>query len=168
MSQTARTSCGPSIVTYRWNNQLVYVKPTDTYEEAIECARKEFPQLSGVDPELISLEVKVSVRGDRTETRKVRIGASAWNGLTFSLAQYEIIDIVVMPPGPRVIVQDFDDAPPNYPSELDSKEYNEFLHSGSPSRKRSPSNSRSTTPKGSPKLADRMLGWMETKVSKLT
>ncbi|KAI0918912.1 hypothetical protein AcW1_003569 [Taiwanofungus camphoratus] len=129
----------PGIVTYRLRERMVYVTPAETYDQAIAYAKTVFAdELYGVDPERISFSVSVVVQGG---TRTVSIGSMAWKAVIASLAQYEIIDVLVQDVTPEVVVHDVDELP----EYSETKEPKEFF-----SRSPSPSHSKSRTPSRSP------------------
>lgn len=166
--QSARTV---TVITYRYKNKMVYVSPPDSHQVridaspsihlrlsspqiAIECARKEFSELTQYDSDRIGFYVNVQVKGQNLTT-KVRIGDSAWQDVMKGLVQHEIVEIAVDPPirSPRAHLHDIEEAPPSYPHD------EKYLTVGD-SKSREPSRSRSGS--RSPRnIVDRALGWMK-------
>ncbi|KAH0588747.1 hypothetical protein H2248_004553 [Termitomyces sp. 'cryptogamus'] len=123
------------IITYRLNSKLVFVRPADDYEQALDYAQKEFPdELAELDRSRISFYINAKMNGDRLQS--VRISASAWPAAVSRLLRGEVIDVCVYTP-PTVRHSDSKDvAPPQY------LEVPQLYHSTSvPSspRRRSPS-----------------------------
>ncbi|THH13379.1 hypothetical protein EW146_g6831 [Bondarzewia mesenterica] len=128
------------ILTYYYNDKMVYVTPAETYEGALDYAQDVFPELKSVDRNHISFEIRV-LAGNRRQA--VRIGPMAWQQVLTTLARYEVIDIRVT--APQTVVE----PPPKYsddvkaqPLSSSEKELNrlEPVESGSGhSRSRSPS-----------------------------
>ncbi|CCM00158.1 uncharacterized protein FIBRA_02186 [Fibroporia radiculosa] len=135
----ARPTTPVNVVTYRYQDRMVYVTPAATYEEAVRYAQTVFPdELAHVDKSRIMFSVSVT---SPDGSRSVQIGPMAWAAVTASLAQYEIIDVVV---NPEVIIQDMDaDGLPPYHRHLDvpNEEKREYR-----SRSASPSRAKSRTP----------------------
>ncbi|KAI5118966.1 hypothetical protein M0805_009377 [Coniferiporia weirii] len=82
------------LVTYRLDNEMVYVSPASDFDEALSYAQKVFPQLAGIARERIAFSVNVRVGG---ALRAVRIAPMAWERVLKSLATYEIVDLSVLP-----------------------------------------------------------------------
>ncbi|KAL1746164.1 hypothetical protein HDZ31DRAFT_81394 [Schizophyllum fasciatum] len=80
------------IITYRYDERLVYVTPEKDYNIAIDIALQEYPELLGVPRDCISFFTMASMDGQR---RPVRIGRSAWPRAMEKLVRGEIIDIKV-------------------------------------------------------------------------
>ncbi|TFK23923.1 hypothetical protein FA15DRAFT_670009 [Coprinopsis marcescibilis] len=81
------------IVTYRHNHKLVYVKPQETYDKALDVAQKEFNEELGATPrERIGFSVTSSFNGER---QPVRISESAWSSAVARLLRGEVIDVYV-------------------------------------------------------------------------
>ncbi|KAJ2914401.1 hypothetical protein MD484_g6016, partial [Candolleomyces efflorescens] len=81
------------IVTYRHNEKLVYVKPAETYELALDMAQKEFAEdLAKIPREKIGFSV-TSTFG--AEKRHVRISESAWASAIARLLRGEIVDVYI-------------------------------------------------------------------------
>ncbi|KAA1470638.1 hypothetical protein DENSPDRAFT_747343, partial [Dentipellis sp. KUC8613] len=78
------------VLTYCYRKQLVYVKPAETLEEAVDYVLEVFPELKSVDRSAISLEVRVLVG---TTRQAVRVGAMAWPILLVKFTEYEVLDI---------------------------------------------------------------------------
>jgi len=99
----------PDIITYRLDDKLVYVRPADNYEEALDIAQKEYPdELSQVPRERIAFSKAATVSGQR---HVVRISESAWVGAVSRLLRGEVIDIQVRSPPHTVVLKD---EPPQY------------------------------------------------------
>lgn len=85
----------PEVITYRLADKLVYVRPADNYEQALDFAQKEFAEeLSEVSRDRISFNISAPVNGER---RSVRISESAWPAAVARLLRGEVIDIHVRP-----------------------------------------------------------------------
>lgn len=101
------------IITYKHAGKLVYVKPAENYELALDFAQKEFPEELGHIPrDRIMFTISVNVQGER---RHVRISESAWTGTVGRLLRGEVIDVGLRPDPSAVI------PPPQY-LEIPSKE----------------------------------------------
>ncbi|KII95751.1 hypothetical protein PLICRDRAFT_34694 [Plicaturopsis crispa FD-325 SS-3] len=124
--RSAPSHARADIVTYRFNDELVYVTPARDYNDAIEFARKVFPAgLRGVPRDRIALTVNVTMKG---VNQPVRISQMAWPSVAERLLRYEVINIAITEPDvqlPDIIVEDTDADPPEYRPSLqsvDSKE----------------------------------------------
>ncbi|KIY50293.1 hypothetical protein FISHEDRAFT_71899 [Fistulina hepatica ATCC 64428] len=83
------------IITYRLGGRLVYVKPASNYEEALDVAVNEFPDvLYGIPRSRITFNISASMSGQR---QVVRISAGAWPAAVARLLRGEVIDIRVRP-----------------------------------------------------------------------
>ncbi|KAG6861161.1 hypothetical protein C0995_003170 [Termitomyces sp. Mi166 len=126
------------IITYRLGSKLVYVRPADDYEQALDYAQKEFPdELAELERSRISFHISAKMNG---HSQSVRISASAWPAAVARLLRGEVIDVCVRPP----LAIDSDSkyaAPPQY-LEVPQSHYSVSVPS-SPLR-RSPSPSLST------------------------
>ncbi|KIY63225.1 hypothetical protein CYLTODRAFT_146047 [Cylindrobasidium torrendii FP15055 ss-10] len=91
------------IVTYRFQQTLVYVRPELSYDDAIAVAQTEYPELSATPKEKIMFKIEASMNGKR---QPVRISRSAWASTLGKMLRGEVIDIEV-----------FDDRPPQYGTE---------------------------------------------------
>ncbi|KAL1723745.1 hypothetical protein EV715DRAFT_285810 [Schizophyllum commune] len=80
------------IMTYRYNDRLVYVSPEKDYEVAIDVALQEYPELATVPRELISFHTMANMDGQR---RAIRIGRTAWPRAMDKLMRGEVVDIIV-------------------------------------------------------------------------
>ncbi|RXW21910.1 hypothetical protein EST38_g3928 [Candolleomyces aberdarensis] len=84
------------IVTYQHQNKLVYVKPADTYELALDIAQKEFPEeLANIPREKIGFAVLSEFVGEGKQRLPVRISESAWPSAVARLLRGEIIQIYI-------------------------------------------------------------------------
>ncbi|KAJ7129026.1 hypothetical protein C8R43DRAFT_1026947 [Mycena crocata] len=83
----------PDYITYRFENRLVYVRPAQTYEIALDIAQKEFSALSDVPRERISFNTVATL--NRQEPRVVRISESAWFAAVARQLCGGVIDILV-------------------------------------------------------------------------
>ncbi|KAJ3526369.1 hypothetical protein NM688_g8269 [Phlebia brevispora] len=150
------------IITYRYVDKFVYVKPAPTYRKAIEYARTEFPELLATKPEHVTLWVNATVKGQK---EKVRVSNMAYDDIVRNLVRHEIVDIVIMetpPASPRVVVTDME-APPVY--DADEKTRREYLSidtTNSRSRSPSPPGSRPRSPSN---IASRAVNWLKNEVS---
>ncbi|KAF8260489.1 hypothetical protein EI94DRAFT_1706245 [Lactarius quietus] len=88
----------PTVLTYCYNSKLVYVKPGESYEQAVDFAQEAFPELKDVDRSLIYFAVRVVLSNPHTERKMARIGRMAWAPVMADLSQYEIVEIHVEPP----------------------------------------------------------------------
>jgi len=122
------------IITYRLGDKLVYVRPADSYEQALDFAQKEFSdELSQVSRDRISFTIVATMNGER---RAVRISESAWVAAVARLLRGEVIDIQVRPPPQSA---DSKDQPPQY---LEVPQLPRMYRSTPPS----PNSSRSPSP----------------------
>jgi len=78
-------------ITYRVGEEMVYVPPQDTYDEALRCARQVFPSLHEKNHDQLALMLTVDVCG---VSRTVRISPMSWPSLRKRLAQFEILDVI--------------------------------------------------------------------------
>ncbi|EJD08445.1 uncharacterized protein FOMMEDRAFT_16806 [Fomitiporia mediterranea MF3/22] len=92
--QTQSKKTPAELVTYRLDQDMVYVQPAHNFEEALNYAQSVFPQLCDVPRSRIAFAVNVRVNG---VLRTVRIAPMAWPRVLRSLATYEIIDISILP-----------------------------------------------------------------------
>ncbi|KAF9456942.1 hypothetical protein BDZ94DRAFT_293818 [Collybia nuda] len=93
--RSGATPIPADIITYRLGDKLVYVRPADDYEQALDFAQKEFhEELSTISRERISFNVYATMNGER---RSVRISESAWAPAVARLLRGEVIDISIRP-----------------------------------------------------------------------
>ncbi|KAJ7188629.1 hypothetical protein C8R46DRAFT_1341334 [Mycena filopes] len=85
----------PDYITYRFANRLVYVRPAQTYETALDIAQKEFLELAKIPRERISFNTVATL--NRQEPRVVRISESAWVAAVARQLCGGVIDILVAP-----------------------------------------------------------------------
>ncbi|KAG6809303.1 hypothetical protein H0H92_000761, partial [Tricholoma furcatifolium] len=96
MQRRSEPTVPAEIITYRFGPKLVYVKPADNYEQAIDYAQKEFSEeLEGVPRDRISFVV--AARLNNNERQSVRISESAWQAAVARLLRGEVVDIQVRP-----------------------------------------------------------------------
>ncbi|EJD08553.1 uncharacterized protein FOMMEDRAFT_151421 [Fomitiporia mediterranea MF3/22] len=98
--QTQSRKTPAELITYRLDQEMVYVQPANDFEEALNYAQSVFPQLFAVPRSRIAFAVNVRVNGI---LRPVRIAPMAWPRVRRSLATYEIIDISILPPAPSPV-----------------------------------------------------------------
>ncbi|KAJ7690730.1 hypothetical protein B0H17DRAFT_1064659 [Mycena rosella] len=128
----------PDYITYRFANRLVYVRPAQTYEIALDIAQKEFVELAAVARDRISFNTVATI--NRQEPRVVRISESAWFAAVARQLCGGVIDILLTP-DPH--------APPTYlavPAEMMKEEIDILRRSRSTPP--SPAHSRQTSPSG--------------------
>ncbi|KAG6900708.1 hypothetical protein C0993_003734 [Termitomyces sp. T159_Od127] len=82
------------IITYRLDSKLVYVRPADDYEQALDYAQKEYPELAELERSRISFRINAKLNG---QSQSVRISASAWSAAVSRLLRGEIIDVCIEP-----------------------------------------------------------------------
>ncbi|KAF5380532.1 hypothetical protein D9615_004722 [Tricholomella constricta] len=83
------------IITYRCGSKLVYVRPADSYEQALDFAQKEFPEeLAELPRDRIFFNISAKMNG---EHKQVRISESAWVAAVTRLLRGEVIDVCVRP-----------------------------------------------------------------------
>ncbi|EIN06713.1 hypothetical protein PUNSTDRAFT_145227 [Punctularia strigosozonata HHB-11173 SS5] len=82
----------PDILTYRYQEQMVYVKPASQYDQAVADAVMAFPELSGLDRDRISFSLTVFVQNT---TKTVTISPNAWPAVIATLSRFEILDVNV-------------------------------------------------------------------------
>ncbi|KAJ6581803.1 hypothetical protein B0H19DRAFT_882847, partial [Mycena capillaripes] len=92
---TTTPSALPEYITYRYANQLVYVRPAQDYETALDMAQKEFVELSNVPRDRIKFNTVA--RLNRQEPCIVRISESAWFAAVTRQLCGGVIDIFVSP-----------------------------------------------------------------------
>ncbi|KAJ7209699.1 hypothetical protein GGX14DRAFT_631590 [Mycena pura] len=85
----------PDYITYRFINRMVYVRPAQTHELALDIAQKEFVELADVPRDRISFNT-VATRNHQ-EPRVVRISESAWPAAVARQLCGGVIDILVSP-----------------------------------------------------------------------
>ncbi|KAJ7891507.1 hypothetical protein B0H13DRAFT_1887137 [Mycena leptocephala] len=83
----------PDYITYRFANRLVYVRPAQTYEIALDIAQKEFVELANISRDRISFNTVATL--NRQEPRVVRISESAWFVAVARQLCGGVIDILV-------------------------------------------------------------------------
>ncbi|KAH8115469.1 hypothetical protein DFH11DRAFT_1743049 [Phellopilus nigrolimitatus] len=81
------------LVTYRLDNEMVYVQPTSDFEHST-THKAFFHNLQHVARERIAFSVNVRVG---SMLRTVRIAPMAWGRVLHSLATYEIVDLSILP-----------------------------------------------------------------------
>ncbi|KAG1865910.1 hypothetical protein DFJ58DRAFT_154717 [Suillus subalutaceus] len=91
-----RQSSSPTdVITYRFNNKMMYVPPAENFDQAVTFARSAFESdLTGIDKSQISFSLNVLANGKQSS---VGISSVAWSRMMSHLARYEIIDIHVQP-----------------------------------------------------------------------
>lgn len=120
------------IITYRYNNELVYVKPEPLYEvrtflascclvlillhDAVSLAIGEFPALSNISRERVVLITMATMAGAR---QRVRISASAWESATRRLVRGEVVEVHLLPDASEgkkagIVHEDYVAPPPQY------------------------------------------------------
>ncbi|TRM69178.1 hypothetical protein BD626DRAFT_473205 [Schizophyllum amplum] len=150
MSHSTRKTA--DIITYRFNDRLVYVSPEKNYQTAVDVALQEYAdELAGIARERIAFYTMASMDGQR---REVRIGQSAWPRAMDKLARGEVVDIVVKAdpsapppqylevPGAKAASGARSRSPSPSPSERSMfRRFFGFSSSPAPSRSSSPSSS---------------------------
>ncbi|KAG2754023.1 hypothetical protein P692DRAFT_20854473 [Suillus brevipes Sb2] len=91
-----RQSPAPAdVITYRLNNQMMYVPPAESFDQAVTFARSAFEgDLTGIDKSRISFSLNVLANGKQSS---VGISRVAWSTIMSHLARYEIIDVHIQP-----------------------------------------------------------------------
>ncbi|KAJ7594641.1 hypothetical protein C8J56DRAFT_444248 [Mycena floridula] len=140
MATFRKTSPVPAdIVTYRFSDNLVYVKPATDYEATLDVAQKEFPEgLAHVDRDRIIFTIPATVGGTR---QKVRISSGAWPSTIVRMLRGEVIDISITDSKEE---KEKEAPPPQY-LEVPDTDYNSRLSRSSPSSR---CNSRASSPSG--------------------
>jgi len=145
-----KSTSTPDLITYRYDERMAYVKPAETHDKAAEYAREVFSDLSATPTSRISFSITVRVQD---KINKVTIAPRAWRDTMSSLAKFEIVDIVITSPSPRISIHEL--APPEYSrtpeKQLDAPaDEKNYLCSSCPassrSRSPSPSSRRSCSP----------------------
>ncbi|KAI0058414.1 hypothetical protein BV25DRAFT_1234528 [Artomyces pyxidatus] len=95
VQQTLQTIKVPDVLTYSYENQLVYVVAAKTYDEGIDYAVELFPALKGVDRELISFEACIPI--EKGKSKPARIGPMAWLRVVATLKRGDTLTIRVHP-----------------------------------------------------------------------
>ncbi|KAG2142285.1 uncharacterized protein EDB93DRAFT_1158353 [Suillus bovinus] len=126
-TSTRRQSPAPAdLVTYRFNNQMMYVPPAENFDQAVTFARSAFEgDLTGIDKSRISFSLNVLANGKQSS---VGISRVAWSTTMSHLAQYEIIDVHVQP---ELRVPGSPEPPPSYRSCGSPKDSEKEQHSSS-------------------------------------
>jgi len=107
--KTHRRSPSPNsadIVTYRYNEKLVYVPVAHDYIQALAHARVAFPQLSKLSDASLSL----SLTSPGQEHKLVGISAPAWPKLVAHMSRFQVIDVRAAPVSIPVITITYADA----------------------------------------------------------
>ncbi|KAF8489554.1 hypothetical protein F5888DRAFT_1621859 [Russula emetica] len=99
-SSAPRARAPANVITYSYASRLVYVAPAETYDDAIDIAKESFRELSDVERERISFEIKVNLPKTH-ESRTAEIGRTAWPMVVASLARFEIVEIRITPFSPE-------------------------------------------------------------------
>ncbi|KAG6381933.1 hypothetical protein JVT61DRAFT_557 [Boletus reticuloceps] len=81
------------ILTYRYNEQLVYVSVASSYNEALSHARNAFPQLEDVHDASLSLSLLAPTSGHAPSC--IDISAKTWPKLVAHMSRYQIVDVHV-------------------------------------------------------------------------
>ncbi|KAG0699357.1 hypothetical protein DFH29DRAFT_809202, partial [Suillus ampliporus] len=82
------------VITYRLNNQMMYVPPAQSFDQS-HLPRSAFESdLTGIDKGRISFSLNVLAHGKQSS---VGISSVAWPTIMSHLARYEIIDVHVQP-----------------------------------------------------------------------
>ncbi|KAG2347542.1 hypothetical protein BDR05DRAFT_958283 [Suillus weaverae] len=91
-----RHSLAPAdIITYRLNDQMMYVPLAKNFDQAVTFARSAFEgDLTGIDKSRISLSLNVMANGKQSS---VCISRAAWSAITSHLVRYEIVDVHIKP-----------------------------------------------------------------------
>ncbi|KAF9006360.1 hypothetical protein BDZ89DRAFT_1025669 [Hymenopellis radicata] len=105
---SSSTSNPNNLITYRFEEELVYVGVVPNYKDALDIVVKEFPILSEVDRERLTLSTHATMNGAR---RTVRISESGWAPTSAKLLRGEVIDVTLKPPRSA---ESLVDAPPQY------------------------------------------------------
>ncbi|KAL7277881.1 hypothetical protein ACG7TL_008828 [Trametes sanguinea] len=102
------SSTSPVVLTYRYNEKLVYVTKPASYQEAIKYARQLFPELAS----LPSNHIGICINGLVSQRRElIRISPMAWKPVMHSRTAYEVLDIIIDDPEAEGQVED---GPPAY------------------------------------------------------
>ncbi|KAK7691680.1 hypothetical protein QCA50_005079 [Cerrena zonata] len=160
-----KSNMSPDIITFRWNDKMVYVPPPASHQEAVDQAKEEFAEeLAGFDDQQFCFTVAVTI-GEEKEKQTVNISQRAWETLMPRLKQYEIVNISIRP---LVVVHPSEDAPPPQYAFGDEKDGQSLSRQPSPARldTSSASGSRSQTSSrpGSPNMRSRAMGWIERRI----
>ncbi|KZT00300.1 uncharacterized protein LAESUDRAFT_732400, partial [Laetiporus sulphureus 93-53] len=138
------------VVTYRLGERMVYVTPAETFEQAVAFAKRVFPdQLATIDRKRITFTVSVVASHER---RMVEIGPMAWKAVVSTLAQYEIINVIVQPEA-----SGSDDGLPDYLDATSTDSKRSSMHLDLPS----PSDAKSRSPSPTPSRTEKALSWLE-------
>ncbi|KAG1781879.1 hypothetical protein EV702DRAFT_491318 [Suillus placidus] len=91
-----RQSLAPTdVITYRFNDQMMYVPIAENFDQAVTFARSAFKgDLTGIDKSRISFSLNVIANGKQSS---VGITRGAWSAVMSHLARYEIVDVHVKP-----------------------------------------------------------------------
>ncbi|KAI9064578.1 hypothetical protein FKP32DRAFT_1591388 [Trametes sanguinea] len=102
------SSASPVVLTYRFNEKLVYVTKPTSYQEAIKYARQLFPELAL----LPSDHIGICINGLVCQKRElIRISPMAWKPVIQTRTAYEVLDIIIDDPE---AVDPVEDGPPAY------------------------------------------------------
>ncbi|PPQ76788.1 hypothetical protein CVT26_001755 [Gymnopilus dilepis] len=81
------------LITFQFEQSCVFVKPAESYQEAVGIARKEFDELVHVPPDRLAFTLEDNSAGKRL----IRISESAWTSVTAKLPRGAIINIIIRP-----------------------------------------------------------------------
>ncbi|KAF8176517.1 hypothetical protein BJ912DRAFT_857344 [Pholiota molesta] len=94
MSAYRQTTSAPNeIVTFNFDDSPVFIKRPETYQEAIDTAKKEFPQLAHLPSARVGFALNDIVHGGR----HVRVSEGAWLSITEKIPGGTIINVLVLP-----------------------------------------------------------------------
>ncbi|KAJ3536013.1 hypothetical protein NMY22_g6228 [Coprinellus aureogranulatus] len=141
------------IITYRHKKKLVYVKPAETYELALDIAQKEFEELSYEDRGRIGFSVMSTFgKGERCP---IRISESAWPSAVSRLLRGEIIDVFLRADSQPDLKNAQDFPPPPMYLEVPKVTYPQPTKTGSNAKKAPSSRSTPSSRASSPNLENR-------------
>ncbi|KAF9485955.1 hypothetical protein BDN70DRAFT_365991 [Pholiota conissans] len=94
-----------NVITLNFENSAVLIKRPESYQEALEIAKKEYPQLAHLSAARIGFTLQDVVHGT---DRFVRISESAWASVLDKLPGGMVVNVMVLPD------PDAKTAPPGY------------------------------------------------------
>ncbi|KDR75737.1 hypothetical protein GALMADRAFT_140348 [Galerina marginata CBS 339.88] len=90
---SSRPSMTPDLITFQYEGSCVFVTPAQSYQDAINLARKEFDGLCDIPSSRIALSLEDNSNG----RRQIRISEGAWTAVASKLPRGAIITIVIRP-----------------------------------------------------------------------
>ncbi|KAF8897082.1 hypothetical protein CPB84DRAFT_1781521 [Gymnopilus junonius] len=81
------------LIIFQYEQSCVFVKPAESYQDAIDVARKEFDELVHIPPDRLAFTLEENSSGKRS----IRISEGAWSTITSKLPQGSVVNILIRP-----------------------------------------------------------------------